>query len=488
MQLERATSTNSEAGLAGWISSNDVTLFTMILVVIVALFLHIQLTRGQDEYEQLSNANESLHANLGMAKSERDQLTDQLRDRDQTLATTRENLLLTQQERDRLNQQLLDAARRIANLDKTIAAISTEKASLETDAAALKQRRTELEADKARLSQRVETLTSDTTSLADEKKSLTERMAELATQLEAKLESLTAVEAERERLRKQSDQLDAIVATLEKKLAAAGTELSSVRAEAGETALSYQQRITALEKTADDEARRAEDYLARLRRAAEIFQGLKKSNANLESQLVGAQQRFERQLKMETTVNRKLVGINGKLKRVALLFDASGSMKQKDDEDGADRWQEAQEIASTWLGHLDLDECVLIVFSSDVRTFPSDGRLAKIQGPAGDANRAQLMAQLNSVEPEGWTNTLEALKKAYSYDGIDTILLFSDGAPTFANSGRFDPEVAQQIYTLCRSHAEIPVNTVGLGNYFDQNLSTFLRTVASVSGGTFRGR
>jgi hypothetical protein len=32
------------------------------------------------------------------------------------------------------------------------------------------------------------------------------------------------------------------------------------------------------------------------------------------------------------------------------------------------------------------------------------------------------------------------------------------------------------------------VNAIGLGNYFDQEFSTFLRTVASLSGGTFVGR
>jgi hypothetical protein len=98
------------------------------------------------------------------------------------------------------------------------------------------------------------------------------------------------------------------------------------------------------------------------------------------------------------------------------------------------------------------------------------------------------MEQLKSVEPGGWTNTLEAFKKAYEYEGIDTILLFSDGAPTAPDSGVFEANVASQIYQLCREHPDVPVNTVGLGNYFDVELSTFLRSVARISGGTFRGR
>ncbi len=488
MQLEKATSTNSEAGLAGWISSNDVTLFTMVLVVIVALFLHAKLIRGQNENEALSSVNESLNENLGLATSERNALTTQLRASQDALSEAEKRLRLTQAERDQRNEELLAALERIANLDQTIAAISSEKAQLESDTQALVKRRGELESDKSQLSQRLAALTTDRASLTNEKRSLNERMAALAAQLEDRLKVLKELEDERARLKSQTDKLGVIVATLESKLAAAGTELAGVAAKAGQVESAYLKRIADLEETASAETKRADDYLARLRRAADLFQGLKKSQASLESQLDSAEKRYQRQLMLETTVNRKLVGINGQLKRVALLFDASGSMKQKDEAAGADRWQDAQAIASTWLGHLDLDECVLIVFSSDVRTFPSDGTMARIQGPDGDANRAQLMEQLKSVEPEGWTNTLDAMKKAYSYDGLDTIMLFSDGAPTFANSGRFDPDVAEQIYALCRQHPDVPVNTVGLGNYFDQNLSTFLRTVASVSGGTFRGR
>jgi hypothetical protein len=80
------------------------------------------------------------------------------------------------------------------------------------------------------------------------------------------------------------------------------------------------------------------------------------------------------------------------------------------------------------------------------------------------------------------------MQTAYGYEGLDTIILFSDGAPTDANSNRFSPAMAQQIYALCRAHASIPVNTIGLGNYFDKDLSTFLRTVSQLTGGTFLGR
>lgn len=509
MQLEKATSTNSEAGLAGWISSNDVTLFTMVLVVIVAMFLAGKLGRGQDENKRLIVTKNALTDDLEKKKRDLEKKTQDLTEKTQdlkkktqdleekqraleekteALKVTNQDLEKTQGDLDRsegkkevVDQELREALKEIDGLKDSIAALGKIKIGLENEKTQLVKRGTDLDSQ-------VKTLKTDKQDLEVEKKSLSERMAALATQLEARLKNLADLENERDRLKGQADKLDAIVLTLEKKLADSGTEITALAAKAGETEAEYQKRIATLEKAAGDETKRAEDYLARLRRAADLFQGLKKSNSTLEQRLDGAEKRYQRQLTLETTVNRKLVGLNGELKRVAILFDASGSMKQKDEDAVGDRWQDAQGIASTWLGHLDVDECVLIVFSSDVRTFPVDGTMTKIQGPDGEANRAKLMQQLKSVEPEGWTNTLDALKKAYSYKGVDTVLLFSDGAPTFANSGRFDPNVAEQIYALCRKYPDVPVNTVGLGNYFDKNLSTFLRTVANVSGGTFRGR
>jgi len=62
-------------------------------------------------------------------------------------------------------------------------------------------------------------------------------------------------------------------------------------------------------------------------------------------------------------------------------------------------------------------------------------------------------------------------------------LLFSDGARrTFATSNKFNPGTwPSRSYALCRQHANVPVNTIGLGQYFEQDLSTFLRTVAKLT-------
>jgi len=213
---------------------------------------------------------------------------------------------------------------------------------------------------------------------------------------------------------------------------------------------------------------------------------LKSEKAQLEQKLSQAELQRQARLLEEGRNNRELVGLTGRLERVAVLFDASGSMPQAATSGSGDRWAEAQQIAGTWLKHLNVEQCVLIVFSSAVHTFPEDGSLADLRGETGKAKREALLQHVNTVSPSGGTNTYEALRKAYQYK-IDAILLFTDGAPNKSQSGAFDPVVAQQIYDLCRAHPNVPVHTIGLGNYFDQKASTFLQSVAKITGGTFRG-
>jgi hypothetical protein len=49
LQLEKVTSRSGQSALAGWISSNDVTLFTTVLVMAIAMFLHARMTQGAKE-------------------------------------------------------------------------------------------------------------------------------------------------------------------------------------------------------------------------------------------------------------------------------------------------------------------------------------------------------------------------------------------------------------------------------------------------------
>lgn len=481
MRLERAGGGSGEAGLAGWISTNDVTLFTMVLVVLIALALHSSLVKKRKSNEALALDLSSTSAELDSTIRKHDTLDEELRQRraelaaqGKTLEQAETQLKITKTERDQLNEDLTATQKLIASLQSSLEGLQTENTTLEST-------QVEYEAQ-------VETLTQQKAQLVTERASLNEQLTGLGKQLEEKLAALRDVEEHRAQLKQQVDELEKIVTTLQAKVETTSTDLAATRQQASEQGEQAAARIAELEGMAEQKGTQVEDYLAKLRRATEAIQSLKLEKRATEEQLTATELRYQQQLLMETTVNRELVGIKGPLSKVAIIFDASGSMKEETTQGNGDRWSEAQQIAQTWLQHLDVDECVLIVFSSDVRTFPEDGTFAKLTGETEEVVRKELLDKLTKVEPDGWTNTLGALRKAYSYEGLDSIILFSDGAPTNPNLGTFDAEVARSIYTLCSEHSNIPINSVGLGNYFDPELATFLRTVARLTGGTFRGR
>ena len=134
-----------------------------------------------------------------------------------------------------------------------------------------------------------------------------------------------------------------------------------------------------------------------------------------------------------------------------------------------------------------MDECVLIVFSNQLRGLPADGSLLPISGPDGAENRARLQRALQSVQPAGWTNTLSAMQLAYQHR-IDSIILVTNGVPNYENVDRMNKEAAERIFALCREHTDIPVNVVAVGNYFDPEVGAFLRTITQLTGGAFVGR
>ena len=101
MHLERVTSRSSEAGVAGWIASNDVTLFTMVLIMVVAIFLHSKLNKGVLEQSRLTEQNAAVTATLAATASDLDSARD-------LLEKSNERLSLTQEERDQLQRQLVE--------------------------------------------------------------------------------------------------------------------------------------------------------------------------------------------------------------------------------------------------------------------------------------------------------------------------------------------------------------------------------------------
>jgi hypothetical protein len=479
MYLEKASARSSEAGLAGWIASNDATLFTMVMVVAIAVFLHSKLNVGTRENRRLTQENTSLAASLESTASELDDVQELL-DRTST------KLNLTQEERDQLSRQLTEKLDQIVRLNDKLEALLAEKGRLEARRQTLTEEKQALLEEKAALLAEQSSLSEDRSTLTKSNATLRERLDLISEQLAAKIAALEEVEKERDRLKSQADELVDIVARLKARLEQLDVDLAEAQKRAVASEDAADSRIADLEGRLAADDKKIEDYLAQLRRAAALLDSLRAENKELQSTLSKAEQEHQRQLIEEGRNNRELIGLKGRMERVAIVFDASGSMNSPGPGGIGNRWAEAQQMAAKWLAHLNVQQCVLIVFSTEVRTFPQDGSLADLRGEGGKAKRDGLLASLKSVSPGGWTNTHDALRRAYQYN-VDAILLFTDGAPSKTN-GLFDETLARQIYQLCREHPNIPINTIGLGNYFDKNMSTFLRTVANLTGGTFRGQ
>lgn len=213
------------------------------------------------------------------------------------------------------------------------------------------------------------------------------------------------------------------------------------------------------------------------------YKAIENEYAVLQAKYEALQESVLTSFRDEKSVRSELIGLKGKLNRVAILFDASESMKE------GERWESAQTVIAAWLEHLAMDECVLIVFNDVVEVYPSDGNMIQLTGEDNISQRDAMLEYLKKFSPIGRTNTLAALQKAYEYDDVDTIVLFTDGSPFVGRTNdRIDSQMVSQIYALCESKKDIPINAVGLGNYFSPELSSFLLKIAEITQGTFVGR
>jgi predicted nucleic acid-binding Zn-ribbon protein len=269
-------------------------------------------------------------------------------------------------------------------------------------------------------------------------------------------------------------------------------------------------------------------------------------------------------------VHAKLLAVKGSLKKVAIVLDFSGSMIESASADSKNRWAVAKDYINDVCQYLDMEECVLIVFSNEIKIFGRNNstttvpptipnlesdqyqrvfegyntkrplredetqilqRLTQLTAQdrraiqelqpyrlSGAVNDRKLLTSLVAAlpKPEGGTNTLKALNSAYAIDGVTNILLFTDGEPGLLNEQitrtereklrlagvRVKPPdfPAQRGWVqdmLSKQKEEFrmagkafpPINAIGIGNYFDPDLSSFLRMISEEqTGGSFQGR
>ena len=154
------------------------------------------------------------------------------------------------------------------------------------------------------------------------------------------------------------------------------------------------------------------------------------------------------------------------------MVDRSGSMQK------GERWDQARQIIEKWMMHLPVKEAAPIVYNQTTYCYPRSKTFLELN----DDNRHRLIERLRRLQPEGKTRTLKALRQAYAYEGVDTIMLFTDGKPS-------DSEVA--IFEFIDSHQDrgIVINAVALGSYSDkQETFEFLTALAERTCGSYRGR
>ena len=243
------------------------------------------------------------------------------------------------------------------------------------------------------------------------------------------------------------------------------------------------------ENSLDDISRR----LGQLSTIEEKHATLQASQAAMKTEIDRLKAQLESRSTDEFSVRQEILGIEAKkLGRVVILLDTSSSMSQ------STAWKDAKRLVQVWLTHLPIEECVLISFNSKIHVYPESGflRIRKPDKSVIEANRQQLLKQVNDAALDTYTDTLRAFEKAYSFPEADMILLFTDGKPQ-TSTARYEA-LAPRIFSLVKEHSRIPINAIGLGDYeklesddrkAGKNLQIyFLKEVARLSGGNFIAR
>lgn len=201
-------------------------------------------------------------------------------------------------------------------------------------------------------------------------------------------------------------------------------------------------------------------------------------------------QKLQSRDRNELKLRQELLNLRGDFSRVMFVIDISGSMGTKPQKEmarsnwGSDGqpWTYVRNQVTSWLKSLPVDSFRIICFNHETVEFPAKDA----QWISGDNARLQASEFLQKISPKGGTNTEKALQIALAWKPT-AIILFTDGAPTREN-GEIDRQQQATILNRLRSQtSKIPVNVIAVSNYYDENLSSFLHGISSLSGGGFVG-
>jgi hypothetical protein len=208
------------------------------------------------------------------------------------------------------------------------------------------------------------------------------------------------------------------------------------------------------------------------------------------SQLQNDRDDARRQLSQMQKELKAFVGLRGVMQGVVFIFDTSGSMDNE-------HFPEYIDLLKRWVLSLSFEQFNVIQFNSDVTVWSEGG-----MRPGTVENRRAALAFIDTFKPQKLTNTLEAMKRAFAMQNVDTIILFTDGSPVLFRDGKpvtgdngkfiFGDRPMEQVRQWLRDHntpRRVIVNTVATGDYVtDVKFGEFLRTIARENGGEFIGR
>ena len=302
------------------------------------------------------------------------------------------------------------------------------------------------------------------------------------------------------KLEQEKNDLNQQLANLQKQLDVLMLDLGVTKKELADLKIllnKHLQTNAALNKELDAELSEKKILLVRLQEAQNEITTLKahldKLSASLDLELnknkdllarVEKLERINKELRdaqgsnTEGAVRAELLGLKPPLNKVVFVVDRSSSMNKT--KEAATRWGDCIQTIKTWINSLPVKNAALVVFGDDIKVYPPDEK-SMLKLPEG---AMELTDALENLQPKGGTKTQDALWKAFSsYDEIDAIILFTDGAPDEGIDS-----VLTFVDEMARQKPNTRIYTVGIGDYFNGQMGRFLREVSKRTGGTFIGR
>lgn len=457
------------------------------------------VSKKRDElYEQSQRLKEQLDAEAQGAEGINQQFAEAIRERDslrKQQAESDRRLAIARSEIEGVKKQLADTAATATTTQEERNTLEGRVNEMQAMVLTLRDRQQQTAMRSDELEEEANRLKETIDDKAREMKSLREDLAAKEREL-SKLKAnhseaeslLKKANADMSQLKSHLDESNRKLTVSQKERAAAEQNQQALKAEKGELQkkMAEAQAATQRGKQIQEQLDAKSEELVRLRNKLMASEGAK--------QLAEDKLRNEKNAEMQAAAS-DVLGFNGQFKNVVFIIDISESMLQSGDPilpgvggnaAARQRWNKTKREIVSWARHLPMETLRLVVFNSKVYEYPGDGKFFSMES----ADRAEavrvLERGLGNVVPRTQTNTLAAFRKAYSYPGVDTIILFTDGQPYV--QGIDEAVLIADVQRLIGEHRDIPVNVVGIGEYFEKSFADFLRGIASTTGGEFIGR